>query len=295
MAIALNPSINSGSSSYQCPYHLAPKLEAYKNYIRQLAKQAGHAFPNSINAYIANDPAEIPHATDADAMFLPVLMLLDKQDIPEHLRLRSHDDPRLFDDFYLDEVINWLKDYTKNPNFNNSFVQKELIRTFLKLLVDDVKSKDAKMFILGHELAHILHKHETTYGHVYWTLLFILSIALVCVLIPFGSSVAALMTAAKIGACSMGALSAIAWIVMSRTSKAEEKEADMTSKRITQKNEGGAYFFEVMRQHGLAARNKSPTLAKRLLARLTYDSQGQVRAFKLTHPSESERVAYLKS
>lgn len=294
MAIALNPPINSGTSFYQCPYHLAPKLEAYKNYIRQLARQAGHPLPDSINAFIANDPTETPHATN-NAMFLPVLMLLDKQDIPEHLRLRSHDDPRVFDDSYLDEVIDWLKNYTKNPNFDNSFIQKELIKTFLKLLVDDAKSKDAKEFIIGHELAHILHKHEVTYGHVYWTLLFILSIAIVCALIPFGASVAALMTAAKVSACGTGTLSAIAWIVMSRTSKAHEREADMTSKRITQKNEGGAYFFEVMRQHGLAARNKSPTLAKRLLARLTYDSQGQIRAFKLTHPSESERIAYLRS
>ncbi len=294
MAIALAPPINSGTSCYQCPYHLAPKLEAYKNYIRQIARQAGYPLPDSINAFMANDPTETPHVIN-NAMFLPVLMLLDKQDIPEHLRLRSHDDPRVFDDSYLDEVIDWLKNYTKNPNFDKSFVQKELIKTFLKLLVDDAKSKDAKEFIFGHELAHILHKHEVTNGHLYWTLLFILSIALVCALIPFGSSVAALMTAAKVSACGTGALSAIAWIVMSRTSKAHEREADMTSKRITQKHEGGAYFFEVMRQHGLAARNKSPTLAKRLLARLTYDSNGHVRAFKLTHPSESERIAYLKS
>ena len=114
MAIALNPPINSGTSFYQCPYHLAPKLEAYKNYIRQLARQAGHPLPDSINAFIANDPTETPHAAN-NAMFLPVLMLLDKQDIPEHLRLRSHDDPRAKWPPCSSSRRHWTKSSWRNP------------------------------------------------------------------------------------------------------------------------------------------------------------------------------------
>lgn len=212
---------------------------------------------------------------------LPSWVLLKHEDIPSRFLIDDVNDPRLFNERFLDEFADWINEKLKDsdlfmgrPDSSTGLLQKLIL-----LLRDPDLFEKSKDFILGHELGHMLYNNERklflgviTVG--------IIALCLSLLAIPFvnlaigliGATIAIVIVAA--GFSRLPSLPPIE----------QEKQADRESFAMLGDVRGGIYYFETelmvnRRLHSLEESSK-------------FDEKGNHRHYT-THPRLTDRVAYL--
>ncbi len=214
------------------------------------------------------------------------LLLLKASDLPTKLQLKGMNDPRLQSNAYLEEVSNWISSYFNLPKKPLNSIDKHYIRVFLQFISDPKLSDYARDFVLGHEVAHIIHQHR---GELFPFLDFL---ANVTNLFLYGVYLTT-SSAAVAAACSqvipmVAAAYIVATLYESSISKTMEKEADLTSVRhVKNAKEGGVYYFDT------CANDNKKALENGLASWFQCYSNGDKR-FNWTHPALSERINYIK-
>lgn len=245
-----------------------------------------HVRPSLI---LGDSVLDIPAIGRKKWVHIPYLFLIKTDDIPENLRISGVDDTQLQSDEYLEKLLRWTEKFIGVPKQSMTFQVKEALRMFMKFLLDPIKSEKAKEFIIAHEMAHLFHKQK---GFFYPKNQFIhLLIAAGTMLVAFGLSLVIpyfwmvlVATAVVVGICSIRLFKNIAH------SHRCEKEADLTAAKLSREiREGGIYLFETLRNHRKKARENS------CLLKFVYSPLGNDRSYYLTHPSDTERVRYLKN
>jgi Peptidase family M48 len=266
-----------------------------KQKVNNFSKSLGNACPLYI---IINESLTGMPAAGGSIVRIPYLFLLKTTDIPKKFQLSGLDDPLLKSDKFLQEFAEWSQEYMSVPKKTKlSFLEKEVIRTFLEFIRDPVLSEKAKTFVLNHEVSHIALKHchnSTNPIGLICSSLFSKFTLLIPVLILAVSITACLTLSLPVSLVISLALAAYLSVVAVqifrniRCSRALEKQADLNAVKFSQDaKEGGTYLFDVFRRSQQKARKNS------FLARLMYSSSGNNRLLYLTHPSENARIRYL--
>lgn len=244
------------------------------------------------------DPFVPPQCT-VRCCTIPVTFLIKKEDIPSHLLINSREDPRLNQQEFLCSVIDWLKEFTKHSGFTHSYFVIEKVKLFLKVLIDEKKAEEAKLFVISHELSHMYHKDHKTpnllpsmdkcckiaffYLGGISTLVFLESTAY----LPSGSFLFSTLVSAS--------AFAYRFFSFSISSKQIEKRADLTAANIMHNHRGGIYVYEQFVQHGLSSRKTSHSMCAKIFSHIFYDPKGNMRLMSLFWPPMTERIRYLKA
>lgn len=220
---------------------------------------------------------------------IPYLFLLKTEDIPEKFLITKSKDPRLQSDEFLQEFANWSQEYLQIPKIPLTIEGKTALRVFLPYISNSKLSEQSKEFVLAHELSHILHQHISSYKAlltkrkmVFMSLAGIASSICVGLSVPIEYVISFSAMVMTVG---------ISWSIIQymQLSHSHEKEADLTAAKIVPESiDGAIYLFRNFCKYGKKAREES------FLNRLLFSSEGNWRIFYASHPSESQRIGYLK-
>ena len=85
--------------------------------------------------------------------------LFKYNDIPYHFRITDENDPRLFDQNFLNEFASWMNDKIREANLSSICrpVDLGILQIVIRLLRDPTFYEKCRDFSLAHELSHIAH------------------------------------------------------------------------------------------------------------------------------------------
>ncbi len=230
---------------------------------------------------------------------LSYLFGIQSKDIPNQYKITGIDDPRLESDAFLQEVADYTKKLCGYKKTTLTAEDKTALIRFLLDIRDPELSQKGKEFILRHEMAHILHEHTHGSGNLMGKITdWIVSKKFLAICV--GIVALALISALVLSVPHLFVIAgAIGLFLLALTippalkiihSRNCEMEADLTAAQLGPNSiPGGIYYMENGQKYGKYARNKIPAL------KWHYDSEGNHRLRKLTHPSFTDRIAYLKS
>jgi len=280
--------LNFNQFSYDSSSIIFQRLSDVEKKINEIAKRLDRKAP-PVFTLLNRNIAGVPSA-GGSCVKIPYLFLIKTEDIPDKLKIKGIDDPRLQSDSYLQEVAHSTQEFMGLPKSSLNFIDKETLRVFLKYISDPVLSEKAKEFVLSHEVSHIHHEHSSKHPTFVKSLGFasvlIIAASLTAIL---GFSVPFFIVFASAAAAFVTTIALIKIYERSQ-SHAREKEADLTAlKASPQSREGGIYLFETFQKHQQQARKNN------FLSKLIYSPSGNNRLLTLTHPTESDRIRYLKN
>ena len=279
---------------------------SFANRVREIAKIIG--IENRVSTQrLDHDPfsGSLAEANYLNALnqqlFFNYFFLLESENIPENLKPQIQD-PRLNSDEYISQVVDWMQEYLGATTFSSKMLRpsdRTSIRLFLIMASQPEKFKQAKEFVLAHELSHLFYKHRPRQAEAsllakYNTISWILSGVIGCT-----SGVFFNLLGRKKTAISIGLLVALATKVVfgkslcSNLSKQIEKAADLKAKDYV---EGGIYFLHSIQQTRLLNKKNRSSLLDKLSQILQVDKEGSLRLnFFGSHPTETERTTYLSN
>ncbi len=211
---------------------------------------------------------------------LPSWILLKYEDIPARFLIDDVNDPRLFNESFLDEFAAWidekLKDsglFLRRPDSSTGLLQKLIL-----LLRDRDLFEKSKDFILGHELGHMVYNNERKFSLGVITA-GIIALCLSLLAIPFLNLFVGLIGAG----IAIVILSAGIRRLPSLSPVEQEKQADCEALSKLKDARGGIYYFDTelkvnQRLHSLGEPD--------------FDANGN-RLHNTTHPALTDRLDYL--
>jgi peptidase M48-like protein len=260
--------------------------------INQIAKKI--YAPNSsvpIRLWINPDILSLPE-TVRQSISLPYLFLIKTSDIPEEFRISGLSDPRLQSDDFIQKVADWTyKFFGKQVKKPLTLLEKETLKIFLLYIQDPEQSENAKEFVLAHEIGHLFHQHGEgapelfSLATLFKATSLILLVSLATLLCPVQFLWAVLGISAALTAGFVMLL-----IREMHRSRSFEKEADLVAAKFSERaRRGGIYLFETFIKGQKQSRDRHMGL------RFLFSADGNNRALYFTHPSETERIGYLKA
>jgi len=228
-----------------------------------------------------------------EVVLLNPLYILNPEDLPDDLKLETIRTDEDFDE-WLPRFQSWMyNEYLENPDIQfksqHEYDQmKEHVRGWVKLAKEH-NLEDAKDFVLGHELAHIKHKHTLTSPlfelacHILVGAVSAGAAAAICILFP---EVPIIILSVIAAIALSRAMLAVVTKISQAVSRVHEKQADMTSAKKIGKEESGMEFFQVIRNLQLRMRKRYDRIRTKISPegnnRLDHD-----------HPPLTDRIHYL--
>lgn len=168
--LSLNDPTTSSVSNH--PFASMP-ISLIEGHICEIARRMQISEPEKhLGLLVQNSPAVTPYATvfneerEVYAISVPYTFLLNTSDIevlfqsvPPRLHFPFRANPRDYSYIQLLEIHHALQEKLGLPLTPLSLEEQEGFRVFLQYIQDPEKSEQAKIFTLGHEVAHIAHKH----------------------------------------------------------------------------------------------------------------------------------------
>ena len=204
-----------------------------------------------------------------------IFFLIEPEDFPEKFRLTDDNDSRLYDNKYLHEVSELIKEKLGIEKLIIKETEKSVLRIILILLSDPEKCKLAKEFLLAHEISHLFYQHRINFNlnSQKWRLeKRVASVAL--------GALSAIMVKKAIGSYLLGTALGILFFGVTlfvlnilqecSISRKQEKEADLKAAELVGP-EGGIYFFEAMRRNIISfSKNPNLSLVQRMLIQIGF-------------------------
>lgn len=291
------------------PHSATPTLQD-KNTRLQIVKEVFEVFAKNLKIsgieqleVVLDKNNPISGETSAAKLFgrvfidVPSLLLLDIDDIPQDLRITNPSDPRLEDDKFVQKISDWISDRFEIPRAKISRLQKEGLKVYLKFIQNPETAKKAIKFIIKHELGHVANNHGEHYLRFYFKSIGVcLSFSIIAtIILAFVLPVSVfsfLITVLVASNISSFALCKIGGIFIALQ---HEREADAFAiQNDRSAADGGIYYFELVKSHFKALRERTDlSLKERMLSKLYFSSDGDSR-LDLYHPSESERIKTIK-
>jgi hypothetical protein len=226
---------------------------------------------------------------------------LEPEDFPKHLILEEGD-ARFDSAEYLQEVILWLKDFLKlQLHDERGDLRKQLylsevigIKLFLKLIRKPILFREAKLFVIAHELGHLQLKLKGADAKENGCKS--ASVAICSSALTYGMTSPLMPFACSIGISLMAA--AVTYKIAAKlfshhAQKKEEKSADKIAKRIVS-SKGFIEYCKLKRQEILTSGQHLIKFQDKIIHFLKFDSLGNFRfEFLQNHPNFSTRENYL--
>lgn len=279
------------------------RLAAVNRLILSIGQPLGYLLP-SIQSVMLGDPFDmIPKANKDGYIFVPALCLVDKNELPTHLQIIDPLDPRLKDPEWFKQFGLWLEEHLGTKIKSPNFLERESFRLYIKFLQNPEKALKAIQFILGHELGHIVYRHNG------WSPLpkkiALLSAAILGMTVSYSLcaknevieiTTAKLFFGAIVGITSLVGLQFLRCLQKSRQN---ERQADQFSFKINSAAaEGAIYLFDEIRKHYQMVKNNmhsSLNWREYFINHLLINSDGELRILNWTHGSFRERMESAKN
>lgn len=226
--------------------------------------------------------------------------LIEPEDFPEEFRLTNENDPRLYNNKYLNQFSELIKNKLGMEKLTINEIDRSVLRIILKLLSNPEKCKLAKEFLLAHEISHLFYQHRISFNADSQKWRLAKRVTSIAIGILSGVMVMKITISYLLGtACGISifgiTLFALNILQECSISRKQEKEADLKASELVGP-EGGIYFFETMRKNIISfSKNPDLSLIKRMLIQIGFNGKGDFRFNQfVTHPNPRERVEYLQ-
>lgn len=274
------------------------RLAVIKKLILSIGQPLDYLLP-SIRPLMLRDPFDmIPRANNSGDILIPTLCLVNKNELPSHLNITNPFDPRLKDPEWFKQFGLWLAEHLGTQIKAPNFLERENFRLYIKFLQNPDKASKAIQFILGHELGHIVYRHEGSSplpGKIA-----LLSAAIFGTTISYSLCVKNEAIEIATAKLCFGALVGMVSFVCLRTlrllqkSRQNERLADQFSfKMNSTAAEGAIYLFDVLKKHYQTVKKEIPSSLnwrEYLINHLIINSDGEIRMLNWTHDSFEERM-----
>ena len=272
-------------------------LTGNSNY-KALSINISKEYPFSIAGINSSSTGTRENATGS--IDLNVLFLLNPKEIPLKFHITNPDDPRLLDEAFLHDFIEWVKTHLKvsHSGFIN-IKEKILIRLFLLIINNPKLFRACRDFGLAHECAHLACNHrwkmhgksleEIVFPKLILFAVFGYGVRVIIQGVP-------LLPAMFLGVIVVGMIIRIAWSFFTRMqiSRTCEYEADLYAKRIVGEAGGVLMFKGASKECKRLLIDSTISWWKKLYLFCLIDNNGELRLNLLNnHPRDIDRIKAL--
>lgn len=281
-------------------------ISYFNNFRRQQSKQVNlraTVYPMRELFSLAGSATE--NEDNEPIIRLGSLLLIDPRSIPEKFKVKDFNDPKLKDNAYLTECIQWINDeHFKIENLDPSDISerdRNTVKLFLVLASQPELFERMVEFTLAHETVHVVCDHgkeqepliDSLNTKIINDYLATLLMGALGFLIPQNAQF-------RILSCLLGGLFGYfiggpafstflnpGVLSIMKRFRNMEKEADLLAAKALGNIDGGIYLFKTCLQHDHYLFDQKSEEDKRNIKSINY--------FTKTHPTYEERIVYLEA